>query len=333
MDFKELFKKYWFVALVSIVLIAFIGVYAADSLKNREKTVQSKQVDGKYVVYSIDGEDVYADDFFETLYLQKNGMTNTFKQFERKIVNEAYETDETLANLASGYASGAYQYYGEDYIKKVLQQNGYTGGVETLQNYYLDILKEELLYRDYLKANETKLFTPYVEKESPRLIKQILVKVADVTSATDENGETVYTANPTAEEKAKLEAVLKALETGDFEEIQTEYNEDGSNNAYFLSNSYAGNYYTVFSNGGLALKDGETSEVIISSAGYHILRNLGSSIDVLIDSEDFLAEIQNANPTSYLRAILQKADELGFKVVDENFQAMIDLQLESEDAQ
>ena len=331
MNFKEFIKKYWFVVLVGIVLIAFIGIYTADSLKNREKTVQSKQVDGKYVVYSVDGIDVYADDFFETLYNQQNGMSDTFKQFERKIVNAAYETDDDMSTLASSYASGAYQYYGEDYIKSVLQQNGYTGDTESLKDYYIDILKEEKLYKDYLKANEADLFTPYAEDESPRLIKQILVKVEDVTSSTDENGNTVYTANPTDEEKAKLEEVLEALKEENFDDVQSEYNEDGTNDAYFLSNTTSSSYYAIFSETGLALSDGETSEVVTSSAGYHILMNVGSSIDDLIDSEDFLEEIQNTYPTSFLKAILEKADELGFEIVDESFQEMINNQLESEE--
>lgn len=328
MDFKELLKKYWFVVIVAIALVAFIGVYATDSIKNREKIVKSKQVDGKYVVYSIDGVDVFADDFFDTLYSQKNGMTNTFKQFERKVVNEAYKTDNELADLASAYASGAYQYYGEDYISNILKNSGYTGGVEALQDYYLDMLKAEMLFTDYLKL-DTSIFNSYVELEAPRMVKHILIMVKDITS-TDENGETIYTANPSEEEQAKLNSVLEALKTKDFEEVQEEFNEDSANDAFYLTSSNSSQYYPIFSKTGLALNDNEVSEVVTSKAGYHIIKNMGSDIDTLINSEDFLAGIQNVYPTSYLQAILKKADELGFKIVDEGFQNMIDLQLESE---
>ena len=49
MDAKELLKKYWFIGVIGIALLVFIGVYAADAYKNREITVNTKQVDGKYV--------------------------------------------------------------------------------------------------------------------------------------------------------------------------------------------------------------------------------------------------------------------------------------------
>ena len=61
MDYKELLKKYWFVGVVAIVLLVFVGVYAADAYKNRELTVTAKDVDGKSAVYSVDGEYVLFD--------------------------------------------------------------------------------------------------------------------------------------------------------------------------------------------------------------------------------------------------------------------------------
>jgi len=64
MDKKELLKKYWFICLIAVALLVFIGIYAADSYKNKEITVSNRQIDGKYVVYTVDGEPVYADDFY-----------------------------------------------------------------------------------------------------------------------------------------------------------------------------------------------------------------------------------------------------------------------------
>lgn len=101
MDFKELLKKYWFVFLVGIVLIGFIGVYAIQSQQNKQVLVSSKQnEEGKYVVYSIDGEDVYADDFYNSLYTE-NGLRACFVAFQRAILDKAYTTTQEQKDLAS----------------------------------------------------------------------------------------------------------------------------------------------------------------------------------------------------------------------------------------
>ena len=62
MDKKELLKKYWFIGVIAIALLVFVGIYAADAYKNREIVVNNKQTDGKYVAYTLDGEPVFADD-------------------------------------------------------------------------------------------------------------------------------------------------------------------------------------------------------------------------------------------------------------------------------
>ncbi len=43
MDKKELLKKYWFIGVIAIALLVFVGIYAADAYKNREIVVNNKQ--------------------------------------------------------------------------------------------------------------------------------------------------------------------------------------------------------------------------------------------------------------------------------------------------
>lgn len=333
MNYKDLFKKYWFVGLIGIVLIVFIGIYAVDAYNNRELTVSSKQVDGKYVVYSVDGDNVYADDFYNSLFTS-NGLNCEFIQFEREIFNKAYETTEEMSTLASNYASYMFQQYGEEYISDQLKQMGYIDGTSDLIQYYIDSQKSELLVADYIKANKDDVFTSYAQDNSPRMIYHILVKVADISSETAEDGSTVYTANPTAEEQEKLNKILEALKTKAFEEVAKEYSDDTSGQQGgmigVISNANASNYYPIFSETSLTLSDDEVSEVITSQAGYHIIWNAGSSLDILLLDSNFIYDLQDSMPALNIKAIMAKANELGYEIVDKDLLAMVNAQLESE---
>ena len=81
MDKKELLKKYWFIGVVAIALLVFVGIYAADAYKNRDIVVNNKQIDGKYVAYELDGQPVYADDLYESLY-EAGGLSQAVVAFE-----------------------------------------------------------------------------------------------------------------------------------------------------------------------------------------------------------------------------------------------------------
>lgn len=332
MDYKELLKKYWFVGIIGIALIVFVGVYALDAYNNRELTVSSKQVDGKYAVYSVDGEYVFADDFYNSLFTQ-NGLNCEFIAFQREIFNKSYETTDEMNTIAGNYAAYMYQTYGDAYVDDQLKQMGYIGGVGDLNNYYIDSQKRDLLITDYIKAHSSEILDPFMENYTPRVIYHILVKVADISSETDDDGNTTYTANPTQEETDKLNAILEALESRPFQEVATEYSDDGSAQygGYIgcISKVNSANYYPIFSETSLALADNEVSDVITSQAGYHIIWNAGSSIDTLSGDSEFLSEIENQNPTLSIKAIMNKADELGYKIVDEQLQTYIDTQIQT----
>lgn len=336
MDYKELLKKYWFVCVVGIALIAFVGVYAADAYNHRELTVGNKQIDGKYVVYSVDGENVFADDFYDSLYTQ-TGLSSEFTAYQRAILNSAYETTEDMETLAANYSSYYYQQYGEEYLISQLQSMGYVNGSQDLNNYFIDTQKSELLVKDYLKANETEILTPFIQENDPRVIYHILVKVADIETITDEDGKQTYKANPTEEETKKLNDILEALKTTPFQEVAMQYSDDTSGQAggYIgcISNLNGSNYYPVFTEASMKLKNDEVSDVVTSSAGYHIIWNAGNSVDTLLNDSEFITELQNLYPTIQIKAVTEKATELGFEIVDQKLQSLIDAQLESGDAE
>lgn len=333
MDYKELLKKYWFVALIGIVLFVFIGIYAADAYKNRELVVSEKQIDGQYAVYSIDGEYVFADDFYDSLFTQ-SGLNCEIIQFQREILNKAYENTDEIESTAANYSAYMLQTYGEEYCLSQLKQMGYTNGIEDLSQYYIDSQKRVLLVTDYVKSHEADIITPYKEENDPRLIYHILVKVADISTEVGEDGSSIYTANPTEEEKAKLDNILAALKTKSFQDVALEYSDDSSGQLGGLigviSNANSSNYYPIFSKTSLALKDDEVSEVITSQAGYHIIWNAGSSTDTLLTDQAFLSSLEDNNPVIGVKAMMDKSNELGYEIVDQELLNMINAQLESE---
>ena len=335
MDYKELLKKYWFVGVVAIALLVFIGVYAADAYKNRELTVGAKTVDGKSAVYSVDGDYVFADDFFDSLYKQ-SGLTSEFVAFQRAVFSKAYKTTDDMNTVASNYAAYMYQQYGEEYINSQLAAMGYVNGSNDLIDYYIDAQKRDMLVTDFCKANEAEYVTPYIEENDPRIIYHILVKIADVSSSEDADGNTVYTANPTQEETDKLNTILEELKTKSFQEVAASYSDDSSasNGGYIgLVGNATTQYVQEFKDASMALEADQVSEPVLTQYGYHIIWNAGESIDALFTDGGLLSEIESANPTVTIKAIMEKANELGFEIVDKNLNSFINAQLESGEAE
>ena len=331
METKDLIKKYWFVGLVGLVLVVFIGMYTADSIKNKPVTVKNKQVDGKYVAYSINGEDVLADDLFETMN-NANGDQAAFIAFERAVFDKAIPTTQQMKDDASMNSQTILAYYGEDYVVDILKNMGYTGSTDDLMQYYIDATKQDMLVKEFALANTEEFVVPELGTNG-RLIYHILIKVADVETVKDEDGNTVeLKANPTEEETAKLNTVLEALKDGMFEQVAYQYTEDtgSKNNGGYIgivNEENAKNFVSSFSNESLRLADGEVSEPILSEYGWHIIYNAGSTPEAAVNDYYFLQNLEGSNPALMIKAVTVKADELGFEVVSESLKAFIAKQL------
>ena len=337
MDTKELIKKYWFIGVVAVALIAFIGVYAADSYKNREIVVDTRQVDGKYVVYTVDGEDVYADDFYDTLF-DSYGTSISFLSYERAVLAASYETTDEMSASAANYAANVLSYYSASDIAKSLKSAGYANGVDDLQEYYISLQKRDMAVKEYVKANADKYLTDSFELgTNGRLIYHILVK-CDVEAVTDEEGNLIeYKANPTEEQTQKLNTILDALkdENSTFEYTAYQYSDDSETAQYggyfrIVNEENKGILDPFFAKTAMELSDGEVSDPIVSQYGYHIIRSVGSTIDSILDDYYFLSKLETNYPNLIIEAIMSKADEAGFEIVDEEVKAQIDAQLGSE---
>lgn len=336
MNAKELLKKYWFVALIALALTAFVVMYSVDAYKNRDITVKNKQIDGKYVAYTIDGEPVYADDLYNSLYAyQNNGASQVMVNYERQIFNTAYETTDEMKNRAAISVANIINSYSKDYLDKYLRSVGYSQGFEEMDKYYIDSMKQELLIKEYVLAHQDELLSDL--GTNPRLIYHILVR-CETSEVTDEQGNVIaYEANPTDEQKAKLDEILEALKAEDssFEYTAYTYSDDGSKErgGYIglINEENSTMYDQMFAKTALALADGEVSEPIVSQFGYHIIKNAGTSADKLLDDYYYLADMQSSNPTLALKATLEKGKELGFEIKSEELINYYNSIMESEE--
>lgn len=340
MDYKELLKKYWFVGLMAIVLIVFICVYTVQSFSNREVTVSGKTVDGKDVVYSIDDNNVFADDIYNDLN-EQTGVSNILAILQ-KLAISSYETTDEMNDLATQYAAYYIQQYGQEYWDNYLKKIGYPNGSQDLVEFFINDQKTAMLYNDYATNNSDSikefmdahedLYNAFINDNSPRIIKHILVHVDDVSTSTDEEGKTIYVPNPTEEESAKLKEVQEALKTKTFEEVANEFSDDTTENGGYIGcvSKATQLYVEPFTNASLELEDGAVSELVPSEFGYHIIYNVGSSKELLYSDTQFNKELLVNTNELEIKCIIEKAKELGYEVTDENFNTVIDQILNSE---
>ena len=329
MDFKDILKKYWFLALVTIALLAYGVVYCVEAYNNRTIYVDAKSEDGKSIVYTLDGENFYADDFYSDLY-DSLGESAIYFKWSRAVIRNSYKTDDDITSLANSYYSYISSNNDESTIDSSLRQSGYENGIDDLLDYCIDLVKSNELYIDFYKANYETYVPKVVEEYKPKKIYHVLVKVADVSEETDEDGNTTKVANMTDEEQTKLNSVLDALNNGeDFEEVCKEYSEDSSasDGGYLgiYDNENASNYFvTEFANAVSELEYGEVSEPVLSEYGYHIIKVVEPTKDELMEDDSFMSEISSYYTYANFIAVKEKSDELGITINDEKLNALIE---------
>ena len=334
MDFKDIFKKFWFVMLIGLVFLVYVVVLIVQTVQAQPYEVKGLEKDGQAVVYTVDDDTYYfADDLYNDLY-DMYGMNDVWMSFYKSVVRNGVETTDTLNNYAS-YLAQYYLSNGDtSSIDSSLKSYGYSGGIDDLTAYFLDQSKVTQLLSDWLIAHYDEYVAPVVETSNPKKISQILIKVADVTETENADGTTTHTANPTEDEQKKLDDVLAALESGeDFADVAEEYSDDSSaSNGGLLgivTTESVENYVTEFKDECLAIQPGETSEVITTSYGYHIIKCEEPAQDELTSDTSFISEIKEVYPNVELQCIMDKADELGYVLYDETLKEEIDLQLNS----
>lgn len=323
---KEFFKKNWFLVVIAAILIVFAVYYGINQKQNEAVSVATKQQDGNYLVYSSGDHSMTADELYDKLN-ESYGTSAAFNSLFRAVIDASVETTEELNTYATNYATYVMQYYDEATILNALQQSGYDS-IDQLTNYCLNTLKQNKMMTDYFTKNYDKYAPAYITAVNPRKVSHILVKVEDIQSSTDSDGNITYTANMTDEEKTKLSNVKEALKTKSLAEVAKEFSDDSSaeTGGYIgiIDENSKSNYVTEFSDVAMSQEFGKVSEPVLSQYGYHfILTEEATKEDLLADST-FMNGLMSGYQYSTIKAVKEKIDELGFKINDENLIKLID---------
>jgi len=296
-------KKNWFVVLVVVIFASISVYYIYDTNKGKLK---GKSVDGKDVVYEVNGEDKLADDFYTELY-KSNGTSSVLTLFKQAVADQSVSTTSEMKDKASTQAESirsSYQSnYGssyESYLESDLKSTGYTN----LEEYLIEAQKINQVTAEYAKNNFDDL--------KIRQISYILIKFDDSSNVTD---------TPTENEQAKMDAVDAALNSGtDFATVATDKSEDtstaSSGGVLGVIDKNASSLDSTFLEAALALNEGETSGWVKSSSfGYFKIMCTAATPETLAalntDSDPYLSLVQNYDTTLENLAIYAKAQELG----------------------
>lgn len=332
MDFKDILKKFWFVMIIALVFLGYVIALTIQTVKEKPYEVKSKEVNGQSVIYSVDGTNYFADDLYNDLY-SNFGENQVWQSFYKSVIKNGIESTDELNNYAS-YMAQYYLYsYDESQLTSMLNSYGYNS-LDDLTNYFLDQAKVTTLISDYLIANYDEYVAPVVEKVAPKKIYHILVKVADVSEEKDENGNTYHVANPTEEESKKINDALNELKNGaDFKDVAVKYSEDTSaaqGGLLGIVTKNTTNLVQEFKDACDVVEIGSTTDIITTTYGYHIIYAENAEIDELTSDSQFITEVTNNFPNVQLKAIMEKADELGYVLYEEHLKAEIEASLASE---
>lgn len=326
MNAKDLFKKYWFVLLIGVVLIVFVVAWAIDSNSNKvvENKVQTKQVDGKDVLFEIDGNPFTADDFYAVMD-KSSTIQIALDDLTAVLANKEIKTTEEIKTMASAYAQNIIISYTSEQLDELMRANGLKK-YGNITEFYEEMIRKQELENKFLLDHDEDIITPYINNNPDTKLKKvshILVTVADVAQDTATDGTTTYTPNPTEEEMNKLNSVLDALKEKSFAEVAKEYSDDGS----AVDGGYLGtstddeitqSYVKEFADAAKGLGYGEQSGVVVSQYGYHIILVEEPTHEEILDNAAFFDGIMNSNNAeNYFKMLIEYSKKHNVEIVSQ----------------
>lgn len=300
MDFKEIWKKYWFSFIIGALLFVGLIYFAADSMKGKVSALKNDA--GQDVVFSYDGKDYTADELYDEVYdVLDIGVILPILELE--IYRDAAEVTSAMASDAKTEASqivaqlkAQYGERWEEALNMLLVQSGYVTqtGEKALVDYLEIIQIRESIEREYVMSHP-ELYEEYFTEKKPRAISHILVKMED-------------SSNPTAEESKKLEEVKAALakEGAVFSDVAAQYSDDGSkDNGGSLGIQDVDsiqNFVERFRDQVYNVGYQQTTEWFASDHGYHIIKVDATTVDEFVEISDFsiFNKIFEENPKAQL---------------------------------
>lgn len=304
---KDYLKKYWYVGLVSIIFIVGIIAVVANSQKG---VVSGKKVDGQDVVYSINNENITADELYDSLkgryeaplaalIFEREVLTRTYDYTEDQKVEAKLEADQTLAY----YKAQLGEEKAEAAVDQILQSMGYP--VESgLVDYYLNQKAAETLTADYFNNNYKDKF---IADERPVLMSHILVRVPENTEMTEQEQEKYL-----EDEMKKIDDLLK---TEDFETVASQHSQDpgsaqqnGSLGLVYKSIQF----HDEFKDAAFKLKVDEVSDWVESPSGMHKIKITSEDFETVKADPSYSQVINTLYPNIKGEALFKQAETLNF---------------------
>lgn len=299
------FKKYWFVIIIGLIFVVFIGWYSIDQVSS---VFKGKTVDGKQVVSEIKNENYFVDDYFSDLQ-DSVGDAQLYALFQKAVLRSI----ETPADVVTSSKENA-----KSYLDYIAQQNGQAGieqvdsilvslgysGSDELNLYYEDMAKYNTIITEYVKANSDKYLDEYVKTFKPRVVSHILVKMEDAEK-------------PTEEQQKKIDSVNERIKKGDkFADIATALSDDSGsavNGGLIGFTDVNSQLVPEFLKAALDAKEGEVTAWVNTTYGRHLIKVDTTDINELMDKEynaDFVDSITTFNSDLSYEAIWAKAKDL-----------------------
>ncbi|WP_289266005.1 peptidylprolyl isomerase [Dubosiella newyorkensis] len=254
---SDLFKDNWFVILIAVIIIAFVGYFVYDSNTGK---VASKKADGKDVVASLADSNITADALFENfsqfdgalLYnLYRNAVVEQSVETTKEMEEQAKSMEKTIRSNVSSQNSSTYW----DAITQELASYGY-GSYDDLYDYALMTVKQRSLNQEYVDAHFENL-KDSLKDAKPRIVSIIKMEAADPQNLTDE-------------ETKKRDSIDKAIESDSFAQAATAFSDDAATAAKDGLFGYVDSSSSASSTGldqnlltkALEMEKGETSDWI-----------------------------------------------------------------------
>lgn len=310
---SDFLRNNWFVVLIAVIIIGFIGYFIYDTNKDN---VSAKTSNNEQVVASIDGDDITAKDLYDES-APYDGST-IYNMYKNAVIDQSIKTTKDLKKQANTLESNIKQNasnQSDDYestLTSELAKYGYSS-FDDLNNYCLTSVKEKEMNKRYITKHYNDVKKAWEEK-SPRTVSIIKMDVSDA----DNLSET---------ETKKKNNIDKALAKESFADVAKAFSEDSNtaNNKGFAgyidsdsaSSSNSSSSSTVPADvvtAAISLKKGETSDwiTVTSSSGTSLYKVYVNQTN----AEKIFNAKSNTVANQALYAILNSDSSLANKILE-----------------
>lgn len=332
----DLLKSNWFVVVIAIVILSFLGYFIYDM--NRYN-VSGQKEDGQELLASVADKNISADSFYETE--QQFDSSLLYQMYKNAVIDQSVEDTKDLKEEAktmeNTIRSNFQSQYGDDYevyLASELAKYGYSSE-NAAYEFSLNSVKEKQMNTEYIKDNFDK-YSQAVEDKSPRSVSIISMSVADAENLTED-------------EQKKKDNIDSEIESESFASAAKAFSEDTATAGnkgfygYCDSDDLTSNTYAYYGTGlpsqvameALDLEKGQTSDwiTVTNNSGSTLLYKVHvdqTDLSKLLNSKNedvrdkVVSKFLSSNSTLEMESIEFYASKLDIKFNDSDVQTKLE---------